>query len=130
MKKALKVTAVLSIIYGIHYIALGIISLFTAGFSALVGIATFSLSLIGGTLGMIISLALCLAMAYLFGFSGIYVIKDNKSAAFKLSVITAAVTLLFFIITLISRRLPTSFGDVLSVILPIVQVCLIIKSEG
>lgn len=130
MKKALKVTSVFSIIYGIHYIALALIALFSAGFTAIVGIGTFSLTLIGGTLGIIICLALSLVMAYLFGFSGIYILKDNKSAAFKLTTITAAVTLLFFIITLISRRLPTSFGDVFSVILPIAQVILIVQSEN
>ena len=129
MKKLLKVTAVLSIIYGIHYIIIGILTLFAAGFSALLSIATFSLSLIGGTIGIILCLAIYIALAYFYGYGGICALKNNKKPALLNTAVAAAISLLFLIISLISKKVSTSFLDVFAVILPIVQGYLIIQTE-
>lgn len=129
MKKILKVTSVLSIIYGIHYIVLGILALVTVGFSAVISIATFSFSLIGGTIGAILCLILCLVLAYLYGYGGICALKNNKKTALINSAAAMVISLIFLIISLISKKISTSFLDVFSVILPIVHTYLIIQTE-
>lgn len=129
MKKILKITSIVSIIYGVHFIALGLLALFAAGFSAIVSVATFSLSLIGGTIGMILTLALCLALAYFYGYGGICALKNHKKKALLNSAIAAAISLVLLIISLISKKVSTSFLDVFAVILPIVQAYLIIQTE-
>ena len=129
MKKLLKITSVLSIIYGVHFIALGLLALFAAGFSAVVSMATFSLSLFGGAIGMILTLAICLALAYLHGYGGICALKNNKKPALLNAAIAAVISLVFLIISLVSKKVSTSFLDVFGVILPIVQAFLIIQTE-
>lgn len=129
MKKLLKVTSVLCIIYGVHYVALGILALFAAGLTTIVSLATFSLKLVGGTLGIILLLAICLGMAYLFGYGGICALKNNKKPALINITIAALISLLSLISSLISKKVSTSFWDVFAVILPIVQAFLIIQTE-
>ena len=129
MKKILKVTSILSIIYGVHYLAIGILALFATGFLAIVSIATFSLSLIGGTFGVILDLILCLALAYFYGYGGICALKNNKKPALINTAIAALISIIFLIISLVSKRIPTSFLDVFGVILPIIQAYLIIQTE-
>lgn len=129
MKKLLKVTSVLCIIYGVHYVALGILALFAAGFTTIVSLATFSLKLVGGTIGIIILLAICLGMAYLYGSGGIHALKNNKKPALINITIAALISLLSLISSLISKKVSTSFLDVFAVILPVVQAFLIIQTE-
>ena len=129
MKKVLKVTSVLSIIYGLHYLAIGILALFATSFLAIVSLATFSLSVIGGTFGVILYFALCIALAYFYGYGGICTLKDNKRTALINTAIAAMISIIFLIISLVSKKVPTSFLDVFGVILPIIQAYLIIQTE-
>ena len=129
MKIILKITAVMNIIFGLHYIALGIIAIFVGSFAGFVSIATLSLKLIGGTIGIILCIALYLALAYLYGYGGICVLKNNKRTALINSMIATAISLLMLIISLISKKIPTSFLDVVSVILPAAQAFLLIQTE-
>lgn len=129
MRKLLKVTAVLNIIFGVHYIALAIIALFGSGIGAVVGLATFSLKTLGGTIGLIFLLALCIILAYLYGYGGICTLKGNKRTALINAGIAAMIALVSLFISLISKKIPTSFLDVLYVIVPIIHAFLIIKTE-
>lgn len=128
-KKLLKITSILNIVYGIHYIAIAIIALLGTGIGAFISIATFSLNAIGGTIGLIFSLVICLALAYLYGFSGIYTLKNDKKKALLNALIAAIIALILLIISIFSKKINTSFLDILSVILPIAQIYLIIQTE-
>lgn len=129
MKKLLKITSIVSIIYGVHYIALAIIALLGTGIGAFFSIATFSLNIVGGTIGLILCLAICLALAYLYGYGGICALKNNKKTALLNTVIAAAIALVLLIVSLISKKIQTSFLDVFAVILPVVQAYLLIQTE-
>ena len=78
---------------------------------------------------MILTLALCLALAYFYGYGGICALKNHKKKALLNSAIAAAISLVLLIISLISKKVSTSFLDVFAVILPIVQAYLIIQTE-
>lgn len=129
MKKILKVTSIINIIYGLHYIALGIIALLGTGLGAFMSLATFSLNVIGGTIGLIFCLAICLVQAYAYGYGGICALKNNKKTALLNAVIATAIALVLLIISIISKKIQTSFFDVFNVILPVVQAFLLIQTE-
>lgn len=128
MKKLLKVTSVLCIIYGLHYVALGLLALIAAGLGTFTSLLSLSLSLIGGTLGMIFLLAICLLLAYLYGWGGICALKNNRKTALINAAAAALIALVFLIISLFSKKVSTSFLDVFAVILPIIQAYLVIQT--
>lgn len=128
MKKALKVTSVICIIFGIHYIAIGIFALFAAGFGAIATLATFSAGALGVTISEIFALALCLFMAYIYGMSGIQAIKGNKKPALINIFVALIISIILLIISLVSKRVSTSFLDVVAVILPIMHMFFIVQS--
>ena len=128
MKKLMKVTAVLNIIFGAHYLAIAIIAIFATGFTALVSLATFSLSIIGGTFGLILTLALYLGLTIVYGMGGIYTLKNEKKKALICMIIAAVVSLISLIIGIANTKVAVSFIDVMALILPIVNGFLIIQT--
>ena len=128
MKKIMKVTAILNIIFGAHYLAIAIIALFATGFTALVSIATFSLSIIGGTLGLILTLVLYLGLTLVYGLGGIYTLKSEKKKALICMVIATAVSLISLVIGIANPKVAVTFIDVMALMLPIANAFLIIQT--
>lgn len=128
MKLFMKITAVLNIIYGAHYLVLALLALFATEVSAVVSLATFSLSTSGGTFKLILVLAFCLGLAIVYGMGGICTLKDDKKKALLCMMIAAAVALISLIIEIINPKIKVSFIDVMALILPAVNGFLIIQT--
>lgn len=129
MKKIMKVTAVLNIIFGLHYLVLALIALSAAGEAALASLATLSLSIIGGTFGIILLLAFCAGLAIVYGMGGIWTLKNDKKKALICMFIAAAVAFISLVIAIIHTKIKVSFVDVMALILPAVHGFLIIQTE-
>lgn len=128
MKKAMKVTSVLCIIFGAHYIIIGLLGLLAAGLASFLSLATLSLVAISGTLGLIISIALIAVLAYLYTASGVFAFKEKRKEALGGAAIAAVIALISLIIALFSKRASVSFSDVWALVLPVIHGFLIIQT--
>lgn len=128
MKKLMKVTAVLSIIFGVHYLILAIISLLATGIAAFASLATFSLPIIGGTFGLILILVLYLGLTIIYGLGGIWTLKEKKKNALLCMIIAIISSLIALVIAIVSPSVKITFSSVMALILPVVNVYLIIQT--
>lgn len=128
MKILMKITAILNIIYGVHYLALALIVLFAAGIATFASLVTFSLSVIGGTIGIILTLALCLGLTIVYGMGGIFTLKNDKKKALICMIIAVAISLLFLIIEIANPKIEVSFIDIMGLIIPLVNGFLVIQT--
>ncbi len=128
MKKLMKITAILNIIFGLHYLAIALLTVFATGVSALASLATLSLSMIGGTFGLILVLVLYLGLTIVYGMGGICTLKDDKKKALICMAIATVVSFISLVIAIISPKIVVTFVDVLALILTIVHGFLIIQT--
>lgn len=129
MKTVMKITSVLNIIFGLHYLTLAIITIFATGFTALLSLATFSTAIIGGTLGLIIMVLFCLLLTIIYGMGGIWTLKGDKKKALLCMMIALGISLISLIIAIIHPKIKVSFVDIIALILPIVHGYLVIQTE-
>lgn len=129
MKTVMKVTSVLNIIFGLHYLAWAIIAIFVTGFSSLVSLATFSTKVIGGTFGLILLVIFSLILTVIYGMGGIWTLKGDKKKALISMLIAAGISFIWIIFTMIHPKVKVTFLDIVALVLPIVHGFLIVQTE-